>query len=71
MKVTLTHTAMPEQEPYTGQVRMQCATTLTLEGTPTEIQAGINELFDADRANDLRQDLGLNATSATRSSGPQ
>lgn len=44
---------------------------ITLKGTPAKIQAGIEELFDADRANDLRRELGLNVTSASAASGRQ
>lgn len=71
MKITLTIRNTQEQPAEYGSVGHHQENTLVLEGTPAEIQAGLDELFDADRANDLRRELGLKVTSASDSSGQQ
>lgn len=71
MKVTLTIRNARQRPAGYGDVGHHQENTLVLEGTPAEIQAGLDELFDADRANDLRRELGLKATSASDSSGQQ
>lgn len=65
MKITLTVRSAQETAAEYGSTGQRQESTLTLEGTPAEIQAGIEELFDADRANDLRRELGLNPAAKT------
>ncbi|WP_278911592.1 hypothetical protein [Deinococcus wulumuqiensis] len=65
MKVTLTVRSAQETAAEYGSTGQRQEVTLTLEGTPAEIQAGITELFDADRANDLRRELGFAKTCST------
>ena len=55
MKVTLTYTT----KRTLGDVGDSAQSTTTLEGTTTEIQQALDQLFDAPRAAGMRQEFGL------------
>lgn len=70
--VTLTLTSQTTQgNARTGESENHSTCTICLSGTVMQVKSAITELFDADRANGLHRELGLNATSASAALGQQ
>lgn len=65
MKITLTVRSAQETAAEYGSTGQRQESTLTLEGTPAEVNAALDELFDEFQASLLRHELGLKAQEAS------